>query len=179
MLRKLRFNSVPNCVKFMNITLFYITLLFTAMVGVIESKLTINALLWLVTAFISGSLFFMHIGADFIGLLFIIVYVGAVGMFFLFMIMLLDPKISIKPNIILGEIIMFAILVFISLFDVRGIVGDYLLDESWVESSFNIADLGSIALTLYDWYGWPLIVLSLLLFMAMLVAIDIARSKAN
>lgn len=163
----------------MNIVLVYITLLFTAMVGVIESKLTINALLWLVTAFISGALFFMHIGADFIGLLFIIVYVGAVGIFFLFMIMLLDPQISIKPKIIFGELIMFGVLVFISLLDVKGIVSDYLLDESWMESSFSTIDLGSIALTLYDWYGWPLVVLSLLLFMAMLVAIDIARSKVN
>ena len=63
------------------------------------------------TAFISGALFFMHIGADFIGLLFIIVYVGAVGMFFLFMIMLLDPQSSVKSKIILGEIIMFVMLV--------------------------------------------------------------------
>jgi NADH:ubiquinone oxidoreductase subunit 6 (subunit J) len=72
----------------------------------------------------------MYIGADFIGLLFIIVYVGAVGMFFLFMIMLLDQQISIKPKIILGEIVMFVVLVFISIFDVKSIVSDYLLDES-------------------------------------------------
>lgn len=152
-------------------------LLFTAMVGIIESKLTINALLWLVTAFISGALFFMHIGADFIGLLFIIVYVGAVGMFFLFMIMLLDPQISLKPKIVVGEIILFMILVFMTIFDFKAIICDYVFEDSWIESSFSTVDLGSIALVLYDWYSWPLIILSLLLFMAMLVAIDIARSK--
>jgi NADH:ubiquinone oxidoreductase subunit 6 (subunit J) len=72
----------------------------------------------------------MHIGADFIGLLFIIVYVGAVGMFFLFMIMLLDQQISIKPKIVFGEIIMFIVLVIISLVDVKAVVCDYLFDES-------------------------------------------------
>jgi NADH:ubiquinone oxidoreductase subunit 6 (subunit J) len=74
---------------------------------------------------------------------------------------------------------MFIVLVIISLVDVKAVVCDYLFDESWIENSFNTIDLGSIALTLYDWYGWPLIILSLLLFMAMLVAIDIARSKIN
>ncbi len=82
------------------------------------------------TAFISGALFFMHIGADFIGLLFIIVYVGAVGIFFLFMIMLLDPQISLKPKIVVGEIILFMILVFMTIFDFKAIICDYVFEDS-------------------------------------------------
>jgi len=69
-----------------------LSLLVLSLVLILESKQTIHSLLGLITIFILGALSFINVGAEFIGLIFIIVYVGAVGMFFLFMIMLLNQR---------------------------------------------------------------------------------------
>jgi NADH-quinone oxidoreductase subunit J len=51
-----------------------------------------HALLALVGVFLSTVLFYIIVGAEFIGLVFLIVYVGAVAILFLFVIMLLNVK---------------------------------------------------------------------------------------
>lgn len=147
------------------------------MVGTVESRQTIHSLLWLITGFISGAIFFFIIGADIIGLLLIIVYVGAIGMFFLFMIMLLDPKASVHSNQTFWEVFLLTISTLFYIPEQAELVWAAAVNrDHWIEEAFISTDLGSIAAVLYEWYGWPLIVLSLLLFKAMLIAIDIARS---
>lgn len=156
---------------------FFFLILFFSMVGVVESRQTIYSLLWLITAFISGAIFFFLVGADIVGLLLIIVYVGAIGMFFLFMIMLLDPRASLQSNRTFWEVFLLTITTLFYIPDQAKLLWDAMNNEDhWIEEAFVSTDLGSIAATLYEWYGWPLIVLSFLLFKAMLVAIDIARS---
>lgn len=51
-----------------------------------------HALLSLVGVFLSTVLFYLGAGSEFIGLVFLIVYVGAVAILFLFVIMLLNVK---------------------------------------------------------------------------------------
>jgi len=167
----------PRSATIVNLFWLYFTILFISMIGTVESRQTIHSLLWLIAAFISGALFFFTVGADIIGLLLIIVYVGAVGMFFLFMIMLLDPQANPSSNQTFWEVVLLTTISLFYIPDRVNWVWDALVNQDhWIEDVFVSADLGSIAAVLYEWYGWPLIVLSLLLFKAMLVAINIARS---
>ena len=59
-------------------------------VMVISSKNTVHSVLFLILDFISISCLFIMIGAEFLGMIMLIVYVGAVAVLFLFVVMMLN-----------------------------------------------------------------------------------------
>ena len=54
------------------------------------SRNPVHSVLWLILAFLSSSGMFVLMGAEFVAMLLIIVYVGAVAVLFLFVVMMLD-----------------------------------------------------------------------------------------
>jgi NADH-quinone oxidoreductase subunit J len=69
--------------------LFAITVV-TAGLLVVVSKNPVHSVLWLILAFLSSAGLFVLLGAEFVAMLMIIVYVGAVAVLFLFVVMMLD-----------------------------------------------------------------------------------------
>ena len=57
---------------------------------VITSKSTIHSVFFLILDFISVGCLFIMVGAEFLGMIFLIVYVGAVAVLFLFVVMMLN-----------------------------------------------------------------------------------------
>jgi NADH-quinone oxidoreductase subunit J len=62
----------------------------TAGVLVTVSRNPVHSVLWLILAFLSAAGLFVLLGAEFVAMLLIIVYVGAVAVLFLFVVMMLD-----------------------------------------------------------------------------------------
>ena len=62
----------------------------TAGLMVTVSKNPVHSVLWLILAFLSSAGLFVLLGAEFVAMLLIIVYVGAVAVLFLFVVMMLD-----------------------------------------------------------------------------------------
>ena len=58
----------------------------------------INAVLFLISTFLSISMIFFMLNAEFIALIFIIIYVGAIAVLFLFIVMMLNIKRIEKDN---------------------------------------------------------------------------------
>jgi len=56
----------------------------------VVSKNPVHSVLWLILAFLSSAGFFVLLGAEFVAMLLVIVYVGAVMVLFLFVVMMLD-----------------------------------------------------------------------------------------
>ncbi|PIE11395.1 MAG: NADH:ubiquinone oxidoreductase subunit J [Rhodobacterales bacterium] len=56
----------------------------------VVSRNPVHSVLWLILAFISSAGLFVMLGAEFIAMLMMIVYVGAVAVLFLFVVMMLD-----------------------------------------------------------------------------------------
>ena len=54
------------------------------------SRNPVHSVLWLILAFLSSAWLFVLLGAEFVAMLLIIVYVGAVAVLFLFVVMMLD-----------------------------------------------------------------------------------------
>jgi len=54
------------------------------------SRNPVHSVLWLILAFLSSAGLFVLLGAEFVAMLLIIVYVGAVAVLFLFVVMMLD-----------------------------------------------------------------------------------------
>lgn len=71
---------------------FYLFALVTVTAGflVVVSRNPVHSVLWLILAFISSAGLFVLLGAEFVAMLLVIVYVGAVAVLFLFVVMMLD-----------------------------------------------------------------------------------------
>ncbi len=57
---------------------------------VITARNPVHSVLYLITAFFSGAGLFVLLGAEFLAMLLVVVYVGAVAVLFLFVVMMLD-----------------------------------------------------------------------------------------
>ncbi|HKL05982.1 MAG TPA: NADH-quinone oxidoreductase subunit J [Roseovarius sp.] len=73
----------------MSFYLFAVSVLAGGLFTVI-SRNPVHSVLWLILAFISAAGLFVLLGAEFVAMLLIIVYVGAVAVLFLFVVMMLD-----------------------------------------------------------------------------------------
>ncbi len=71
---------------------FYLfaTVLLVAAVMVISARNPVHSVLWLIVCFFNAAGLFLLLGAEFLAMLLVIVYVGAVAVLFLFVVMMLD-----------------------------------------------------------------------------------------
>lgn len=71
---------------------FYLFAISVCMAGfmVVLSRNPVHSVLWLILAFLSAAGLFVLQGAEFVAMLLVIVYVGAVAVLFLFVVMMLD-----------------------------------------------------------------------------------------
>jgi NADH-quinone oxidoreductase subunit J len=75
---------------------FYIFAAFLVMtcLSVLFSKNPVNSVLFLVLAFLNSTFLFILVGAEFVGIILAIVYIGAVAILFLFVVMMLDIQVT-------------------------------------------------------------------------------------
>src|SRR5213078_1946054 len=71
---------------------FYLfaTLTVASAIAVIFARNPVHSVLWLIVAFFNAAGLMLILGAEFIAMLVVIVYVGAVSVLFLFVVMMLD-----------------------------------------------------------------------------------------
>ena len=76
----------------MELIAFYIlaAIVTVSAVAVIAAKNPVHSVLWLITAFFTSAGLLVLIGAEFLAMLLVVVYVGAVAVLFLFVVMMLD-----------------------------------------------------------------------------------------
>ena len=135
----------------------------------------VHSVLWLILAFLSAAGLFVLLGAEFVAMLLIIVYVGAVAVLFLFVVMMLDVdfaelKAEMARYLPLGLVI--GVIVLIKLMFAFG-VWDYSTGyEGRLSAEFgagtNTSELGVI---LYDDYILIFQLAGLVLLVAMIGAI--------
>ena len=73
--------------------LFSIVLLLAA-VMVVSARNPVHSVLYLILAFFNAAALFVLIGAEFLAMILIVVYVGAVAVLFLFVVMMLDINLA-------------------------------------------------------------------------------------
>ncbi len=158
--------------------LFYVlsfVLVFSALV-VITVKNPVHSVLFLILAFFNSAGLFLMLGAEFISMLMVIVYVGAVAVLFLFVVMMLDIDFeSINrgfvrhlPLCILISAVMLAELVMVI---------QVSLDINSVKSELSaaipsgITNTEAIGRVLYTDYIYPFQISGIILLVAMIGAI--------
>lgn len=156
----------------------YIFLSFITLLGaimVISSLNPIHSVFWLVLVFLNSSALLLLLGYNFIPLMLIIVYVGAIAILFLFVIMMLDI-LQLRRIESISNIIPIILCVFINVLTHLLI---YFKDYNLIMTVNNISiwhlesnnQVSFIAKLLYSFYSYPFIIISLLLLVAMVGAI--------
>ena len=106
---------------------FYLLAAVTVASGllVVTARNPVHSVLWLILAFFSSAGLFVLLGAEFLAMLLVVVYVGAVAVLFLFVIMMLDvdfvrlregyarylPLATIVAGVLLAEMVMVSLAV--------------------------------------------------------------------
>ncbi|SMP30521.1 NADH-quinone oxidoreductase subunit J [Shimia sagamensis] len=140
------------------------------------SRNPVHSVLWLILAFLSAAGLFVLLGAEFVAMLLIIVYVGAVAVLFLFVVMMLDVDFAeLKAG--MAQYLPLSLLIGVILLMQLGIVfGPWEFSDSaqslraavTPEDTHNTAALGLI---LYDQYFLLFQLSGLILLVAMIGAI--------
>lgn len=161
-----------------NIFYIFSTLLVICAFMVIISKHPIFSLLFLVSSFFFSSCLLFLLECEFLAFLFIIVYVGAIGILFLFAIMMLESKLNdLARNVIqyvsIGTI--FGIMFFVfSFFPVSenfkySISNSFYLnnEDSWYDVLDSVTDIESYGQILYSYFVLQFLVAGLILLLVL------------
>jgi NADH-quinone oxidoreductase subunit J len=163
---------------------FFAAILLAAASMVIFSRNPVHSVLWLIVAFFNAAGLMVLIGAEFIAMLLVIVYVGAVAVLFLFVVMMLDIdfaelRAGFAKNLPLG--LLLAIILVVEL--VLGL-GAYragavklgVADAAAITAA-NVPNIEAIGALLYSKYVFLFETAGLILLVAMIGAIVLTHRK--
>ena len=165
---------------------FFSTIAVFAAIMVTVSRNTVYSVFFLILVFITISILFIMIGAEFLGMIMLIVYVGAVSVLFLFVVMMLNITEQItKPssrkglinNISVGSII--GIIIFLELLVV---VGGWKYKGTFVPLSainlnLDISNTHALGNILYTDYIHLFQISGMILLIAMIGSITLTFSR--
>ena len=172
-------------------TIFFYTFSIIAVVSAIMvtvSKNTVHSVFFLILDFISISCLFIMIGAEFLGMIMLIVYVGAVAVLFLFVVMMLnvaqqknqwfasqESSGHIPVGLVISTIIFFELIIVIGgwkykpdLFDINNSV-----------NNFSVSNTHSLGQVLYTDYIHVFQLSGMILLVAMIGAIVLTFRKRS
>jgi NADH-quinone oxidoreductase subunit J len=146
---------------------------------VIFARNPVHSVLWLILAFFNAAGLMLMAGAEFIALLLVIVYVGAVAVLFLFVVMMLDIDFAslrsgFTRNLPFGLVIALVLLAEIIIAaNARG-TGPLIADRPPDAAQPNIVALGE---ALYSRFLFPFEIAGLILLVAMVGAIVLTHRR--
>ena len=164
---------------------FYLfaTVMLASAVCVIFARNPVHSVLWLILAFFNAAGLMLLVGAEFIAMLLVIVYVGAVAVLFLFVVMMLDIDFAalrsgftknLPFGIIIAVILLMEIVLALSAWKAGPILGGTATREV---TQPNIVSLGQV---LYTRFLYPFEIAGLILLVAMIGAIVLThRSRGD
>ncbi|MCB1782915.1 MAG: NADH-quinone oxidoreductase subunit J [Alphaproteobacteria bacterium] len=157
--------------------LFAVVLVLSALM-VITARNPVHSVLFLILAFFNAAGLFVLLGAEFIGMILVIVYVGAVAVLFLFVVMMLDINFSdlrkgamqfVPIGLLIGGILLFELGTLYATWQFAPAVQEKLAAAASVAiEADNTKALGEI---LYTKYFLPFQMAGMILFVAMIGAI--------
>lgn len=175
---------------------------FLSAIFTIIAKNPIVSVLYLISLFASISLYLIVVGIVFIGLSYLLVYVGAVSILFLFILMLINIRVSELINETNNNIPLALLAIIILFVPLSSSLPDYnipsyknninlnngLIDKeqliyvssnNWDGTIFDISDIASIGNIMYTSYSVWLILTSVILLLAMVGSIVITIKQKD
>ena len=161
---------------------FYLfaTLPIGSAIAVIFARNPVHSVLWLIVAFFNAAGLMLLVGAEFIAMLLVIVYVGAVAVLFLFVVMMLDIDFAslrsgftrnLPFGIIIALVLLAEIVVAVSAREAGPLLNGHAIPAAKIP---NIVALGQL---LYSRYLFAFELAGLILLVAMIGAIVLTHRR--
>lgn len=144
---------------------------------VIFARNPVHSVLWLIVAFFNAAGLMVLIGAEFIAMLLVIVYVGAVAVLFLFVVMMLDINMdSIRQGFWKHFPLAATMGAVIALELAAVLLGGFRIREPQVQAAatagaVQVSNTKELGVLLYTEYLYPVQIAALILFVALVAAI--------
>ena len=149
-----------------------------AAVMVIAARNPVHSVLFLILAFFNAAGLFVLLGAEFLAMILIVVYVGAVAVLFLFVVMMLDINMVRMREGFLRYLPIGGVIGLILLVEIAVVIGGWSLEPGLVAVASSpvppLAELSnteSIGVILYTEYAYLFQAAGLILLVAMIGAI--------
>jgi len=158
----------------------FATLAIFSALMVITQNNPVRCVLFLVLTFFASSVLWMLIQAEFLALILILVYVGAVMTLFLFVVMMLDIDIvSMKPHLIRSLPFILIFLAGFVAITLSALAPEHglmqLLTQSAIVQPADYSNTEQLGLVLYTEYAYALEIAAVLLVVAIIAAISLAH----
>ena len=144
---------------------------------VISSRNPVHAVLFLILAFVNAAGLFVLMGAEFLAMILVVVYVGAVAVLFLFVVMMLDVDFAELREGFLQYLPIGALIGVVFLIELVLVVGTWAIDPGLVRPASVIPPADQVANTavlgrvLYTQWFFAFQAAGLILLVAMIGAI--------
>jgi len=152
---------------------------------VITTKNPIVSVLFLISLFLVIAVYLIMVGIHFIGLAYLLVYLGAIAILFLFTIMLMDIRSAELSSYVSNSLplaLFFSLILFYTLSSDNLVECDVDMSSSynWDGALVGVSHISSIGNIMYTSYSIWLIITGLILLLAMVGAIVISlKSTSN
>ncbi|CAH1673582.1 MAG: NADH-quinone oxidoreductase subunit J [Chelatococcus sp.] len=152
---------------------------------VIASRNPVHAVLFLILAFVNAAGLFMLMGAEFLALILVVVYVGAVAVLFLFVVMMLDVDFAELREGFLNYLPIGALIGVVFLVELVLVVGLFSIDPASVKpavvaTATDVSNIQALGQVLYTRYFFFFQAAGFILLVAMIGAIVLTlRHKPN
>ncbi|WP_436641823.1 NADH-quinone oxidoreductase subunit J [Microbaculum sp. FT89] len=156
-------------------------------VMVIASRNPVHSVLFLILAFFNAAGLFILMGAEFLALILIVVYVGAVAVLFLFVVMMLDVDFVQLREGVLNYLPVGALIGFILLVELLLVLGGWVISPNVaaniaapIPADPSVSNIQAIGEVLYTRYVFFFQMAGVILLVAMIGAIVLTlRHKPN
>jgi NADH-quinone oxidoreductase subunit J len=153
---------------------------------VISSRNPVHSVLFLILAFLNGAGIFMLAGAEFLALILVVVYVGAVMVLFLFVVMMLDVDFAALRSGFMQYLPVGALVGIVLLVELVLVLGAYTLAPSLTGAAAvpipppdQVTNTEALGLVIYTKYAFYFQTAGLILLVAMIGAIVLTLSHSG
>jgi NADH-quinone oxidoreductase subunit J len=142
-------------------------------VMVVTSRNPVHSVLFLILAFVNAAGLFVLLGAEFLAMILIVVYVGAVAVLFLFVVMMLDVDFSELREGFLSYLPVGALVGVVLLVELLLVLGGWVIapGTSHAAVATNVSNTQALGLVLYTKYVYFFETAGMILLVAMIGAI--------
>jgi NADH-quinone oxidoreductase subunit J len=154
----------------------FATLCIGSALGVVTSRNPVHSVLFLILAFFNAAGLFVLLGAEFLAMILVVVYVGAVAVLFLFVVMMLDINFAqlrrgFKQNLLLGGAVGAVLLLELLAVAYGWVAAPKLATVAAADATGHLDNTQAIGAILYTQYLYPFQLSGLILLVAMMGAI--------
>jgi NADH-quinone oxidoreductase subunit J len=156
-------------------------------VMVVASKNPVHSVLFLILAFVNASGLFVLMGAEFLAMILVVVYVGAVAVLFLFVVMMLDVDFAelrqgflqyLPIGVLVGVVFLAELLLVVGAWAIAPTVADTIAAP--IPPFYSVTNTEALGQVLYTRYIYFFQAAGLILLVAMIGAIVLTlRHKPN